>query len=369
MPLMIPMMMALLGAGDAVAADLEPDAEAHEAQADDSEDSDESSKHVYVDDLSRGTRTHDESAEPVSTVEVHGLAEAALEGEVGPDEQPVYGAAIHLARLQARFEDSGHFGAAIQVEAAQGTVELLDVVARVGDRGGSNLMLGRFKTPLSDDYLVPAGKMLFPNRGLLTQITTKRMVGAQGTAQVGEALTLRGGIYNPTAWTPTEGEGTVFIGAVNVELVEGLELHVAGTAWLHPEGALDQLEEDLSLWSRQGDAALVYHHAGWTIAAESLASQHLELRDTGTLGDNWDAGALGVVAKRFPIKDSLVELEPAVAWDSLWKDGALTHRASGALNIHKEDWRMVETLAVEVQGGPEQEGLTEMAYLQVQIAI
>jgi hypothetical protein len=328
-----------------------------------------------ADDIVSGVRDRpeptDPDALPDATVEIHGLAEASIQATSGGEEGFVYGAAIQLARLQARFEDPGHFGAVIQLEAASGTVQLLDAAARIGDRGGHNLLIGRFKTFLSDDYLVPAGQMIFPTRGLLTGIATKRMVGIQGTGRFG-SVRVKGGLFNPTGMVPKANVGAIAMEGVDFELGHGLHLHAAVSHWLRPQGALEELEPDDRVWQNQGDLALVYHEHGWTIATEALVAEHRDSHVLHGLHEAWDAGVLGVVARRFPV-GKMVEIEPAVAWDSLWEEESLVHRGSAAVNLHKEDWRMVETVAVEVEHGaeetPKSSGLTSRVLLQVQVAL
>jgi hypothetical protein len=298
--------------------------------------------------------------EPV--VELHGLVEAALVAGGGEGDGVVYGAVVQLARLQARFEDPGHFGAYVQLEAAQGAVQLLDAAARVGDRGGHHLLIGRFKTFLSDDYLVPAGEMIFPTRGLLTGIATTRRVGVQGTARLGR-VQVRGGVFNPTTSAPVAGTGVLAMLGLDLPVGHGLHVHTAVSRWIRPDDAV--VGDDQQVWHHQADGAVVYHDKGWTVSAEGLVALD---GDTLDAGPSWAGGLLGVVARRVPLGGT-VEVEPAVSWNSLQADDAVVHLGSAAVNLHKEDWRMVETVALQVEHGPKDDTLASRVVVQVQVAL
>ncbi|MCB9777520.1 MAG: hypothetical protein H6742_03060 [Alphaproteobacteria bacterium] len=291
---------------------------------------------------------------------VHGWAEGGLEVDLSseaPTDEARYGAALTMARLAAAYDYADGFSAKVQVDGASGTVKLLDAVARVGGRKQPHLDVGRFKVPLSNEYLTAAPELVMPTRMLLNGLSPTRAVGVAGALpwQAGEegaqdgAVTVGG--FDAIGSVPQVGVGGVLVGAVDQGLAHlghaHLGVHVAVAAWLHPDDLELSIDDPEVLAAapdhdRWGDLALEAHGGGWTVEVEGLASQ-------ARADAHWDGGVGVLAAHRWDLGPGPFQVEPALAYDALQVDAELVHRPALALNLHRDDWHLVETVAYEAE--------------------
>ncbi len=281
-------------------------------------------------------------------LELHGWAEAGLTGQLG-EGAPGVEMSLSMARLKARYDHGGRFGTALQIDAAGEQVQLLDAQVTAGPSRGLSLSAGRFKTPISKDYLVSAPEQLFPERALLVDLAPHRALGlsAAATRELGGLVgTVSAGLFDPS--TPTEPAGGL-LGTLAVDLAQrgGPALHLA--AGRAPSGPYD-------LYT---DAALSFEEEGWTLGLEGLGS-HLP-------GGGWDGGAGAAAARLLPLGHSELSIEPAAAWDLLVEQGALVQRGTAAANLHRDGWHLVQSLTYELElAGPEH---IQSGYFLVQAGI
>lgn len=286
-------------------------------------------------------------------VEVHAWLQAGIEIPVAAEGQP--GATIDMARLQTRV-DTTWYGGMLQVDAAREDSMLLDAAIRMGSVRSVALTAGRFKTPLSLDFGVPAPKMVLPKRALLVSAAPQRELGAELLVHRGR-VEWRTGAFDPLSDLERAGPGVRPITSLDWEPVNGLIVHAGATTWLRA----DEAERDLvdgPRWDDEADLALCWEDHGTTLALEGLAGHTVA-------APHWEGGVTTLVAHRFAA--GATEVEPAAGWDSATLDGALVHRATGAVNLHLDDWFAVARVSGEVLfSEPEPEpALVARAQLQV----
>ncbi|MED5371830.1 MAG: hypothetical protein VX899_12490 [Myxococcota bacterium] len=289
---------------------------------------------------------------------VHGLAEGGFRSYLGPEDdfdEHETGAYLHFARLQTVYTHPDGFGSVLQIEAASGTLVLLDATAMIGRKESTQLIVGRFKTPLSSEFLVPAGQLLLPTRSATSWLSTRRATGVQLSHHVRPELLIRGGVYNPSGSKPIQGVGTTTILAVDYH-PGGWTFHAAAGTWIHDEVSVKVLGEDAPVGDRTGDVAATWHAHGWTLHTELIGSHRLD--DSG-----WDGAVGAMAAHRFSFHENF-DLEPVLAWDTIQQDDALLHRVGVGANLHLDNWHMVQTLAYE---GEHDQAMHHTLYLQTQV--
>ena len=267
-------------------------------------------------------------------VEVHGWLEAGVAVPVEADASPEVG--IQLARLQTVL-NTPWYGGMFQVDAASATSKLLDASVRFGRLESVSLTAGRFKTPLSLDFGVGAPKMILPERMLLVEAATQREIGAQLRVQRGRVVGMLG-VFDSVSAFELSGPGVRPVAALDVGLGRGWRLHGGASAWLRPEEL--SAVEGAHTWDDLGDLGVEYARGGTTVMLEGLVAHAVDAE----LG--WEGGVGALAAHRWAA--GRAELEPAVGWDSARLDGQVAHRATGAVNLHLDDWFAVAQVAGEV---------------------
>jgi hypothetical protein len=270
---------------------------------------------------------------------------------------------LSLARLQARTTHQDRYRVFLQLGADRGQVALLDARATVAVSDRLELSAGRFKQPVSHEFLIPATELLIPSRAQLVQLAPRRGIGLEATwSSPGERLTptIRAGVFDPLKLGHTTFGGAQLVLQADLHAHSGWFVHGAGAAWIHPDDARTAYGESAPEQDAHADVAIGWVNPAWTADAELLAAHTLD-------GDGWLLGGGAVVARRFEAHHGDVVIEPVVAWDALQGADALTHRATAALNVHEDGWRLVQSLAWEVEIGPEAPVHLVIAQLQAGI--
>ena len=312
--------------------------------------------------LLAGARAEDDTrlteAPPSDPLEVHAWAEAGYMAAVRPEEPVERGAYLSLARLQVRLHEDG-FAAFIQAGADRGELELLDARATWRPSEAVAVRAGRFKTPVSAEYLIPANHLIFAHRSSHLLLVPRRALGAEVEGHVGGRwdLGLHAGVYNPAGYAPVPGAGELLVGRALLESPVGLALHVAGSDWLHDGGAAEVLAEEAPETDRALDAALLFEEHGWTMVTEGVYARPLD-------GEDWVAGGVASVAHRFPTRVEEFEIEPAAAVEFVERQGAISQLT---LNFHQSDWNLMQTVEWEVHSAPD--GLQNAVYVQLQAGL
>lgn len=253
-----------------------------------------------------------------------------------------HGPYLSMARLQVRISDGERLSAFVHFGADEGELSLLDVKmrARLSDR--VVLAVGRMKTPVSHDFMVPAAQMLLPTRALLDGLSPLRAVGIQGRYVVSGpqlASTLRVGVFDPLQPGTAQLAGPMAVVQGGLHSRSGFFVHAAGAAWLH--GSALDLPDLLthSPWDRQVDVAAGWSNTAWTFETEALLARSIDEA-------RWDWGATALAAARRDLGKDFV-IEGAVSGDIRDYEERFL-RGTVALNLHEEGRHLMETLAWEV---------------------
>lgn len=296
---------------------------------------------------------------PKEPLEIHAWAEA---GYMLPVHSPMHrGAYLSMARLQGRLSEED-FDAFIQVGADQGDLKLLD--ARITWRPNDRVVVraGHFKTPMSAEYLIPANHLIFIHRSLHMDLVSKRAMGGEGELHLGPEgfdLGLQAGIYNPAGYAPVPGTGELLVGRLLLDTAPGLLFHASGGAWLHNDEALNILGEDAPAYDRHLVGGVLFEERGWTSVVEAAWA---ERADDGEMG----LGGVASIAHRFPAGPDF-DIEPAAAVEFLQRDDQLHDMSQIAVNFHKSDWNLVQTVEWEMDVGPDTIG--HSFYVQIQAGL
>lgn len=257
-----------------------------------------------------------------------------------------HGPYLGMARLQLRMSDGERFSAFVQLGADRGELALFDAKLRAKLSDRLVLAVGRMKTPVSHDFLVPASQMILPTRALLDNLSPMRAVGVQARyvdPRPNLTTTLRLGVFDPMEPGAARLTGPQVIGQAGVHTKSGFFAHLAGAAWLREKELDLTVLDEATSWDRQLDAALGWSDERWTFEGEALIARHAAL-------DRLDGGATVLSAYRAPLGVRFV-LEPVLAADYRLGGEELL-RGSLGLNLHEQGWHLVETLAWEVERTP-----------------
>jgi len=301
---------------------------------------------------------------PSAPLELHAWAEAGYLIPVGEVAEHA-GAYLSMARLQGRLHEDD-FDAFIQVGADHGDLQLLDARIAWTPSRRVTVRAGRFKTPVSAEYLIPAPRLLFTQRSLHMAIVPRRNLGAEAEVHLGPQsadVALSAGVFDPAAYDLVHGSGELATARVLLHTASGFGAHAAAAKWLHRDGAIELLGEDAPGYDEHLVGALLFEEHGLTSVVEGALA-----RTAGR--DDDERGAIGGVASvayRFPTGLGELDLEPAVAVETLVEDELATHCAQLALNFHPHDWNLTQTVEWEVHAIDE--GLGHAVYLQLQAGL
>jgi len=296
---------------------------------------------------------------PSQPLDLHAWAEAGYLVPVG-DSAEARGAYLSLARLQGQLHESD-FDAFLQVGADHGDLDLLD--ARISWRPTDRVVLraGRFKAPVSAEYLIPAPRLLFVHRSLHMALVPKRSLGAEAEVHLGPEsadVALSAGIFDPADYALVPGSGELVTARALLHTGSGFGAHLAGAAWIHDDTAADALPYEAPDYERHLVAALLFEEHGVTAVVEGALA---------TMGDEAAAGGVASVGYRFPVGHKELSLEPATALEVLNVAGHTETVGQVALNVHPHDWNLVQTLEWEVQ--PNQARPSHLLYVQLQAGL
>jgi len=301
---------------------------------------------------------------PSSPLELHAWAEAGYLVPVGPVAD-VSGAYLSMARLQGRLHEND-FDAFIQVGADSGDLKLLD--ARIAWHPHERLYVraGRFKSPVSAEYLIPAQRILFAHRSLHMAVVPRRNLGAEGEFTVGpEAadVALSVGVFDPAGYELGSEAGQLLTTRALLHTAAGFGAHVAYASWFRGESAPRILGDASPTHDRHLVGALLFEEHGVTSVVEGVIAQHHE--DRSDAGEA--IGGMASVAYRFPTGFGELDIEPAVALEYLeWAEDRQTS-SQVAVNFHPHDWNLTQTIEWEAH---HHEGeLGHAIYVQLQAGL
>ncbi|MGM0555241.1 MAG: hypothetical protein ACQEVA_02585 [Myxococcota bacterium] len=255
---------------------------------------------------------------------------------------------LRLARLSLGGTWKQLAGAKLQVEGRSGDVELLDLALEATPTEWLAINAGRFKLPVSREFLIPAGDMLFSNRALILELAPRRSTGLEVAVEAeADSVGIKGavGLFQPGRGL-LENEGQLLVARTAVEPAHGLEVHIAFAEHVFDDNryvddaVAPAVERPVFAYDRQIDVAIGYHGEHLHLLGEGLVVLDSQLGD-----HPWAAHASG--AYRFRAGE--VGLEPALAYDALDAGGELTHRGAAAFNTYWLDTHVMTTLEYELE--------------------
>lgn len=256
--------------------------------------------------------------------------------------------AIRLARLSSSGTWNQYGGLKIQVEGRSGQLELLDLALKATPTNWLEINAGRFKVPVSKEYLIPADEMRFSKRALVRDLAPGRRLGLETAVdtEIGHVgLRAAAGLFQPGPGL-RRNEGQLFVAHAQVEPVHGFEIHAAFAEHVFDDNTFvddtvdPPVEHAVFAHDRQLDAAIGYHDEHLHVIGEGLIALDDE---SGRVP--WAAHASG--AYRFNVDG--IGLEPALAYDVLDEEGRLIHRGAAAFNTYWLDTNVMTTVEYEVE--------------------
>ena len=261
----------------------------------------------------------------VLTLKLSGLAKGSLRKPLaaeGADPLSAYGVLRGGVKLDLR----EFFLFAVLYEASTDDHKLLDLNA--GLHGGwGRIRMGRFKTPVSVDYLVPFGRMTFLERAQLTGLATKRANGAMYTRHFKNS-SLKGnvdvGLFGLDTSVDQLTNRPLALARGIVTLPGDWTFHAA---FAHPLRAQEDVE---GIDPQIADAALSWKNEYWSFHLETIADRY---------GDQGNAQSALVWASRAlnpwgPQRGLSLAAAYEITHTDLAGTADTTQRARAALDTH-----------------------------------
>lgn len=291
-------------------------------------------------------------------LQLNGVAQAAY----GFDEEATdVGAQLDLARLMARvgYADVGDLQ--LHAEARTGQMVLLDANVRVVPVEPVTVTLGRFKTPVSAEFLLPAPALLFRDRAFVSDLGHKRLDG--GMVSVAPAFgafktRVEVGLFNPQGTSVVDGmDGHVLAGRLLLSY-DAFSLHLAAADHIMGQDpGVAALEEAPVEQSLQLDAAIVVELKPVRLHVEAIRVERRVADETV-----WGGTTMAAVDV---LETAGTEWEVAGGWDVEREDG-LRNRATAGLNVYMHEHDVVAS--VEDQVTFEDDGqVNQLASVSVQV--
>jgi hypothetical protein len=292
-------------------------------------------------------------------LDLTGLGQAGVETGSGIGDGEVAEAYLGVARLQARATYKGFGGVMVQFEFKDAKPAVLDAVVTVTPTSFLTVQAGRFKTPVSLEFGLPAANLRFHRRAALKKLIPTRAAGLNGTVQhkLGDVtLGLDVGAFLPPDVDLASGveHGVLLTGRAFARLPHGITVQVAAADHLFPGGPMpeDPMQQEAVV-----DLAASYEEGQWfflTEAAVSVAQQE---------GPR-PYGYYGMGAYRIPMSVG-PDLEPAVAYDQLRTGDQVGHFGTVALNAYWLDRNLMTSL--DYRGGKQGDEVSHAGFARLQV--
>lgn len=246
---------------------------------------------------------------------------------------------MNFARLVANAEYAERGGFFIQVGARTGQVALLDARASLQIAEGLDAQLGRFKMPVSPEFLTSARDLLFSRRAALSGIVAKRSLGGQLVAQPIDdeqvGLVLNAGVFTPGVMPGDDPPAGLAVGRARLDFSERYFLHAAFAENIIANDVDPETDLRAFPFNRQLDLAFGLADDTWRALVEGLY----------VFDGPYPTDVMGLhvnAARKFSRED--VDLEPALAYDLLRLDHNDLHRATAAFNTYWLGTNLMSTI-------------------------
>lgn len=281
-------------------------------------------------------------------IDLHAWAQGGWLATAGPESTGVeQRPTLSLARISSRtdhtlsrYRAAEHVGSFLQLEAKEGTAVLLDARVELDLRGWIHLRAGRFKTAVSNEFLVPGTRLLTTGRPHYIDATPKRKTGVEVDLRPalddGHLNVQIGAFAADDPWDPGEhtADDTLLtarlrhIGASHVLLHIGYLERLGLSGAERREGAQVQRELDVAAGLERDDLQVM---------VEGLA---------GDRGAGLEEPVLGggvILARRFgELQGERVALEPTLSADVLLDEGAAELCEHVGLSVFWDGWNLVQ---------------------------
>lgn len=275
------------------------------------------------------------------TLNLLGQAEVGVR-DAGGGADLDYGFSVSRARIksQATWNDVGSLK--IQVGGASGTVVLKDMVTTLSIADPVHFRIGRFKAPISAEYLISSGDLIMVDRALLRGLIPGRRVGGDVRLMLGDdeegqvAFTGELGLFNPVNRGFANPQGQLLTARALLELGFGLDIHASYGQVVFADNTTTSNQAQPGRpepFNQTADVALQYNQGRVNAHAEALAV----LDAAGT--DETPLAFYSHFGYRIGAEDA-INVEPMVGYDYVSDEPAITQVGGMATRIYQETHRM-----------------------------
>ncbi len=276
-----------------------------------------------------------------------------------------YGPRLSLARLKldGKLEDYGSIK--IQTGIRGTNIALLDAVVALTAAPPFKLQLGRFKSPVSHEYLTGAPDLIFFSRAALNGYVPGRRIGAQAdyTIEATDNLTItpQVGLFEAPGGTIENPQGASLVGRILVEPGNSVDIHLAGAEFVFDENNIISLGAPVPGYDQMLDAAISYETDRWNLLGEGLYV-------TGP-ADGVDYVAAGYAHAGHRLGDlEGISYEPAIGYDIFGNsEDDPDHRVTGGLNLYLDGDNLIASADYRLNLFDGDPGHTAILQLQGQI--
>jgi len=265
---------------------------------------------------------------------------------------------LALLGAKASYEDVVVGGVLYQF--AKGRADLLDAYLKVKPTSFLSFQAGRFKTPVSLEFNIPAGSLVFHRRASLSKIVPLRASGLNANASytlggVKLGLDLGGWLGNGVDLDSGVDTGVMATARASAAFPIGLRLHAAVAD--HFFSSQSVMHDDATHQEAVLDLAAAWAQGGWSAHAEGavVLSEQEGPRPYGLYGyvaHKWDLG-------EWP------DIEPAVAYDQIRTGDAVGHFGTVAVNAYFMGNDLVAS--VDYQGGRQAGETSHTGFARLQL--
>jgi hypothetical protein len=285
-----------------------------------------------------------------------------------------YGYSVSQARLDGRGIWSDVGTVRLQVDAADGTVRLLDAAVELTVADPVRFRIGQFKTPISAEFLIGIGDLIMIDRALLRSLVPDRRVGGEVRVELGDAregdVAFSGqlGLFNPVNRDFADPQGQLLTARGLVEFGFGLDIHAAYGQLIFADNDVTGNPTQPGLpepFNQTADFALQYDEGRINAHAEALAIFDA-VGTSDTIASFYSHFGYRVGA------EGAIQVEPLIGYDYVSRDPtpgvnySSTHRLTLGANLYWLGSNLVSTFNYRLETRGE---VGHAAYLQLQAVL
>jgi hypothetical protein len=282
---------------------------------------------------------------------------------VGPDGETEHRPYLRMGRLRTQLELDGAGWTMLQVDIAGGQPRILDAVAALTPTEDFTIRFGKFKVPISADFLIPLPTYPLTARPQLTRHAPRRRLGvdARGRLSLGSArLDLDLGLFAQNQSIDTDG-GKLLAARAALWFSHGLGLHVGYGQLVFSNNEINPTTGGRpEPYDRLLDLAVVYEDEHVLTHFEGLM-----VFDGPDHEMHW--GAAAMIGYTFGDRAGPLAVQPVLNYDFWSGAHERGHRMGGALNFQLAASRVILRLDYEATFRQEQVGHAVMFEIQMSL--